>query len=97
MLVTPTVHGNLLVGPTAIDIDDKEGTNTTKEGMDQVITKAGQNVKNLPMRQVITSFAGLRAHEDGHEFIIEEVEMRKALSIAQELNLRDLPAVRLSV
>ena len=77
MLVTPTVHGNLLVGPTAIDIDDKEGTNTTKEGMDQVITKAGQNVKNLPMRQVITSFAGLRAHEDGHEFIIEEVEDAK--------------------
>ena len=77
VLVTPTVHGNLLVGPTAIDIEDKEGTNTTKEGMDQVITKAGQNVKNLPMRQVITSFAGLRAHEDGHEFIIEEVEDAK--------------------
>ena len=54
-LVTPTVHGNLLVGPTAIDIEDKEGTNTTREGLDQVITKAGQNVRNLPMRQVITS------------------------------------------
>ena len=65
VLVTPTVHGNLLVGPTAIDIEDKEGTNTTREGLDQVITKAGQNVRNLPMRQVITSFAGLRAHEGG--------------------------------
>lgn len=72
ILVTPTVHGNLLLGPTAIDIGDKEGTNTTREGLDQVLSKAGQNVKNLPMRQVITSFAGLRAHEDGHEFIIEE-------------------------
>ena len=38
VLVTPTVHGNLLVGPTAIDIEDKEGTNTTKEGMDQVLS-----------------------------------------------------------
>ena len=74
MLVTPTVHGNLLVGPTAIDIENKEGTNTTREGLDEVITKAGQNVKNLPMRQVITSFAGLRAHEDGTEFIIGEPE-----------------------
>ena len=32
VLVTPTVHGNLLVGPTAIDIENKEGTNTTREG-----------------------------------------------------------------
>ena len=74
ILVTPTVHGNLLLGPTAIDIEDAEGTNTTRDGLDQVLTKAGENVKNIPMRSVITSFAGLRAHEDGHEFIIEEVE-----------------------
>ena len=77
ILVTPTAHGNLLLGPTAIDIEEKEGTNTTREGLDQVLTKAGQNVKNIPMRQVITSFAGLRAHEDGHEFIIEELEDAK--------------------
>lgn len=72
VLVTPTVHGNLLVGPTAIDIEDKEGTNTTREGLDEVLEKAGQSVKNLPVRQIITSFAGLRAHEDGSEFIIGE-------------------------
>lgn len=72
ILVAPTAHGNLILGPTAIDIEDKEGTNTTREGLDQVIGKAGLSVKNLPMRQVITSFAGLRAHEDGDDFIIEE-------------------------
>lgn len=74
VLVTPTVHGNLLIGPTAVDIENKEGTNTTREGLDEVISKAGQNVKNLPMRQVITSFAGLRAHDDGSEFIIGEAD-----------------------
>ncbi len=74
ILVTPTVHGNLLVGPTAVDTENKEGSNTTREGLDQVIEKAGENVKNLPMRSVITSFAGLRAHEENHEFIIGEVE-----------------------
>lgn len=74
VLVTPTVHGNLLVGPTAKDITDKEGTNTTAEGMEEVAQKAVRSVENLPLRQVITSFTGLRAHEEGHEFIIEEVK-----------------------
>ena len=74
VLVSPTVHGNLIVGPTAIDIEDREATATTRQGLDELIDKAGMNVKNLPMRQVITSFAGLRAHEDHHEFIIEELE-----------------------
>ena len=72
VLVTPTVHGNTLVGPTATDIPDKEGTNTTRQGLDEVAAKAALSVEGLPMRQVITSFAGLRAHEDGSEFIVEE-------------------------
>ncbi len=89
VLVTPTVHGNLLVGPTAIDIENKEGTNTTREGLNEVITKAEMNVKNIPMRQVITSFAGLRAHEDGHEFLIGELEDAKGfIDCAGESSLR---------
>lgn len=77
ILTTPTVHGNLLVGPTANDIVDKEAVSTTREGLDEVIRKSGLNVKDIPYRQVITSFAGLRAHEEGHEFIIQEVEDAK--------------------
>ena len=72
VLVTPTVHGNLLVGPTATDIENKEGVNTTAEGLDTLSQKAGLSVKNLPFRQVITSFAGLRAHEDQDDFVIGE-------------------------
>ena len=72
VLVTPTVHGNLLVGPTAADIEDKEGTNTTASGLAAIYEKAGQNVRDLPLKKVITSFAGLRAHEGGNDFIIEE-------------------------
>ena len=74
VLVTPTVHGNLLIGPTAADIEDKEGVNTTREGLDEVLQKSAASVKNIPARQVITSFAGLRAHEDGDDFIIGETE-----------------------
>ena len=72
MLVTPTVHGNLLVGPTSIDIEDKEATATTAAGLAEIRAKAGLAVKDLPLRQTITSFAGLRAHEPRHDFFIGE-------------------------
>lgn len=74
VLVAPTVHGNTIVGPTAIDIEDKEGTNTTQAGLDDVRAKCGMAVKNVPLRQTITSFAGLRAHEARHEFFIGEIK-----------------------
>lgn len=72
VLVTPTTHGNLLVGPTATDQEDREGNNTTRAGLDDVAEKASLAVRDIPFREVITSFAGLRAHEDHHEFVIRE-------------------------
>ena len=72
VLVTPTVHGNLLMGPTATDLQDKEATATTADELNDVQTKAQRSVKNLPLRSVITSFAGLRAHEEHHDFILGE-------------------------
>lgn len=74
VLVTPTVHGNLLVGPTAVDQPDKGRTATTAEGLRSVAETAAKSVENLPMRDVITSFAGLRAHLSGPEddFIVGE-------------------------
>lgn len=74
VLVSPTVHGNVIVGPTATDIEDKEGVNTTPAGLSDVLTKSGLAMKDVPVRQVITSFAGLRAHEDRHEFVLGEVK-----------------------
>lgn len=61
VLVTPTVHGNLMVGPTSDFIWDKEDISTTSAGLAAVATKGGESVLNLPMKQVITSFSGLRA------------------------------------
>lgn len=72
VLVTPTVHGNLLVGPTAVDIEEKEGVNTTADGLADLWQRGSLSVKQLPAGKIITSFAGLRAHEDGGDFIIEE-------------------------
>ena len=74
VLVTPTVHGNLLVGPTAADQPDKDRTATTAEGLRAVAETAAKSVESLPMRDTITSFAGLRAHLSGPEddFIVGE-------------------------
>lgn len=74
VLVTQTAHGNLLVGPTATDLEDKEGVNTTAEGLGEVREKSQYTVKDIPFRKVITSFAGLRAVEDGMDFVIGEAE-----------------------
>ncbi len=74
VLVAPTVHGNTIVGPTAIDIADKDATATTQAGLDDIRAKCGLAVKNLNLRETITSFAGLRAHEKRHEFFIGEVK-----------------------
>ena len=73
ILVSPTIHGNLLVGPTATDLDDKEGTFTTSEGLNAVNLPGATAVRNLPMKEVITSFAGLRPHGDRGDFVIGEL------------------------
>lgn len=72
VLVTPTVHGNLLLGPTATDVADKEDTATTAKELAQVLEKSAVSVKNIPYRLTITSFSGVRAHEDGDDFVIGE-------------------------
>lgn len=75
ILVSPTVHGNLIVGPTAVDIDDPENVSTTAEGLAEVKAKGALSVKNLPFNKVITSFTGLRAVGESGDFIIEETEV----------------------
>ncbi len=72
VLVAPTVHGNLILGPTAVDVEDKEETCVRQEELNYLLGKVGHSVKNIPIRQVITSFAGLRAHEDSDDFILGE-------------------------
>ena len=74
VLVTPTVDGNLLLGPTAIDIEDKENTDTTSEALDDVLARVRKTVPSITTREVITSFAGLRAHLECDDFIIGKSE-----------------------
>lgn len=74
VLVTPTVHGNILAGPTSEFISNKDDTSTSAAGISEVLDKQNISVKPLPGRKIITSFAGLRAHGDKGDFIIGEVK-----------------------
>lgn len=70
ILVSPTVDGNLLLGPTAQDIDDKDDTATTSAGLDQVRRLATEQVKSIALGKVITSFSGLRSTSSVGDFVI---------------------------
>ena len=72
VLVTPTVHGNLLVGPTAENLEDKDDTATTSAGLGEIKAKAARSVKDIPFNKTITNFSGLRAVGESGDFIIEE-------------------------
>ena len=71
VLVAPTVHGNIIVGPSAEDIDDKEDTETTADATAKVKECALQSVPGIPYNKTITGFSGLRAH-GSDDFIIGE-------------------------
>lgn len=72
VLVTPTVHGNLLVGPNSVPIGDRDDTETTSEGMDEVKQKASKSVPGVPYNKMITAFSGLRAKEACGDFVLGE-------------------------
>lgn len=70
ILVTPTVDGNLLMGPTSLDISDKDDRSTTAEGLSTVMKEATENVEGLMLGKTITSFCGLRAVGSTGDFIL---------------------------
>jgi glycerol-3-phosphate dehydrogenase len=74
VLVTPTVDGNLLLGPNAIDVEDKNDLITSTQSLEEIVNKGKMSIKSLPLNKVITSFSGLRAHSLEDDFIIGEAE-----------------------
>ncbi|MCR4622405.1 MAG: NAD(P)/FAD-dependent oxidoreductase [Clostridiales bacterium] len=70
VLVSPTVHGNLLVGPNAVSCSDAHRVNTTADGLAFVKQHALKSVPSVNFRDTIRSFAGMRANSDQNDFII---------------------------
>lgn len=93
ILVSPTVDGNLLLGPTATDIEDKDDTSTTAEGFATIFAKASDNVAGIPFNKVITSFCGLRAVGSTGDFIIKHREGVITLAGIESPGLSSAPAI----
>ena len=72
ILVSPTVDGNLLTGPTALQVETPQTTVPTKDGMQMVSRLSLKSVPSVNYRKVITSFSGVRSSEKNGDFIIEE-------------------------
>lgn len=79
ILVTPTVHGNLLIGPTAEEIDHKNDLSTSQVGLANVIDAAKISLPGLKIKEVITSFSGLRAGPSTGDFIIKASDINNKL------------------
>ncbi|MBQ7236629.1 MAG: NAD(P)/FAD-dependent oxidoreductase [Clostridia bacterium] len=71
ILVSPTVDGNIILGPTAEQVSDKN-VETSVDGLKDVQEKAAKMCDKVPFGGTITSFAGTRAYCNIHDFIIEE-------------------------
>ena len=74
ILVTPTVDGNLLLGPNAKSDDT---IRTSREGIDEIMSKSNKTIKNLPFERVLNTFSGIRPKLDSEDFIIEEAKNLK--------------------
>jgi glycerol-3-phosphate dehydrogenase len=74
ILVTPTVDGTIMLGPTAEDQEDREDTSTTTQGLEEIKTVASRTWPGLPKHALISNFAGIRAHTKNHDFILGEPE-----------------------
>lgn len=77
ILVAPTVHGNLLLGPTSVDIEDREDVSTSSPGLRQVAEAVLKVVPSIDLKQVITSFAGLRATPSTGDFVIRPSKLAR--------------------
>lgn len=71
VLVAPTVHGNLIVGPNAVVRRDPDDTSDTAAGLAEVRQKAVRTVPGVDFHQNIRNFAGMRANSTVDDFIID--------------------------
>ncbi len=71
ILVSPTVDGNLLIGPNAYPIEDGDDKSTTAPGLDEITTGAHRIMPSVNTRMAITSFAGVRATPNIYDFYLK--------------------------
>lgn len=99
ILVTRTLHGNLMLGPNAEDLNDREDYGTDLESLKDVVAKAKRSVPNIEMRRAITTYSGVRAISDTGDFIVSYVgDEQNAIQLAgiDSPGLTAAPAIAIS-
>ncbi len=99
VLVTPTVHGNLLVGPNSEDLEDRVDVSVTHEGLNAIQKAAKRTTEHINYRESIRNFSGLRALSDRLDFIVEEASVKGFIDAAgmKSPGLSAAPAIALDV
>lgn len=82
ILVTRTYHGNLMLGPNAQEVASPTAVGTNKEVLDYIVARARHSVPGFDVRKTLTSFSGIRATSDRHDFIIEASRVKGFVNVA---------------
>ncbi|MDC7234792.1 MAG: NAD(P)/FAD-dependent oxidoreductase [Spirochaetales bacterium] len=99
ILVTPTVWGNLLVGPDAREVNDPGDLGTDPESLAAVFKTALRSVPGLDASKVIRIFSGIRPTGDRGDFIIEESSVSGFINLGgiESPGLTSSPAIALKI
>jgi len=81
ILVIPTAEGNLMIGPTALEMPYKDELSTTAEGLDEILSFTQRLVPKISRRDIIASFAGIRSGSPTGDFIFETSHEGKAVHL----------------
>jgi glycerol-3-phosphate dehydrogenase len=71
VLIAPTVYGNVMLGPTAEELSDKDATGTSEAGLRLLLSKGEALMPDLLREEITATYAGLRAKIDSDDFVIE--------------------------
>ncbi len=99
-LIAKTVHGNILVGPTAEDVEDREYVGNTAHGLDDIREKAERTIPNINYRDNIRNFTGIRAESSTGDFVVGEASDAKGfynMAGMKSPGLSSAPAIGLDI
>jgi glycerol-3-phosphate dehydrogenase len=82
VLISPTIYGNVMLGPTAEDLDDKTATGTSEAGLEFLLEKGRRLMPGLLEEEVTATYAGLRATIDRSDYLIESDESQRYVLVA---------------
>jgi len=95
VLVTPTIHGNLLIGPDAAEVEDREDTSTHQERLKNVYNQAKKLYPDIKGESFLRSFTGIRARSSTGDFVIGPSNIKGFINAAgiQSPGLTASPAI----